>query len=86
MQELVHLFRACQARFVEHIKPLLSLSRYVVRRDRAARLSGYLRNVALNKILLTNERWPFVLSSNLETDLTIGIDVKHNTVGFTLVS
>jgi len=61
-------------------------SRYVVRRDRAGRLSGYLRNVALNKILLTNERWPFVLASNLEADLTIGIDVKHNTVGFTLVS
>jgi hypothetical protein len=61
-------------------------SGYVVRRDRAGRLSGYLRNVALNKILLTNERWPFVLSSNLEADLTIGIDVKHNTVGFTLVS
>ena len=25
MEELVHLFRACQARFVEHVKPLLSL-------------------------------------------------------------
>jgi argonaute-like protein implicated in RNA metabolism and viral defense len=61
-------------------------SRYIPRRDRAGRLSGYLRNVALNKILLTNERWPFVLASNLEADLTIGIDVKHNTVGFTLVS
>ena len=61
-------------------------ARYVPRRDRTGRLSGYLRNVALNKILLTNERWPFVLASKLEVDLTIGIDVKRNTVGFTLVS
>lgn len=61
-------------------------SRYFVRQDKKARLSGYLRNVALNKILLTNERWPFVLASPLYADLTIGIDVKHNTAGLTLVS
>lgn len=59
---------------------------YVPRRDTYGRLSGYLRNVALNKVLLTNERWPFVLASNLAAELTIGIDIKDNTVGFTLVS
>jgi hypothetical protein len=61
-------------------------SQYVPRREKFGRLSGYLRNVALNKILLTNERWPFVLASKLGADLTIGIDVKGNTAGFTLVS
>jgi hypothetical protein len=59
---------------------------YVARRENYGRLSGYLRNVALNKVLLTNERWPFVLASHLAAELTIGIDVKDNTVGFTLVS
>jgi argonaute-like protein implicated in RNA metabolism and viral defense len=48
-------------------------------------MSGYLRNVALNKVLLTNERWPFVLSTPLHADLVVGIDVKHNTAGFTMV-
>lgn len=37
--------------------------------------------VSLNKILLTNQRWPFVLSTRLNADLTIGVDVKHHTVG-----
>jgi len=45
------------------------------------RLSGYLRNVALTKILLTNQRWPFVLATPLHADVTVGIDVKHNTCG-----
>jgi argonaute-like protein implicated in RNA metabolism and viral defense len=48
-------------------------------------MSGYLRNVALNKVLLTNERWPFVLSTPLHADLVVGIDVKHNAAGFTVV-
>lgn len=46
---------------------------------------GYLRNVALNKVLLTNERWPFVLATPLNADITIGIDIKNNTAGFTVV-
>lgn len=61
-------------------------TRYSIRQDKRGRLTGYLRNVALNKILLTNERWPFVLASPLNADITIGIDVKHNTAGLTLVS
>lgn len=58
---------------------------YRIRHDRRGRFSGYLRNVALNKVLLTNEKWPFVLATPLHADLTIGIDVKQNTAGFTIV-
>lgn len=54
--------------------------------NKSNRLSGYLRNVALNKVLLTNERWPFVLKTPLHADVAVGIDVKHNTAGFTVVS
>ena len=43
------------------------------------KLNGYFRNVALTKILLTNERWPFVLATPLHADLTIAIDVQLNT-------
>lgn len=46
---------------------------------------GYVKNVVLNKILLTNSNWPFVLKTPLKADLTIGIDVKNNTSGFTLI-
>jgi hypothetical protein len=63
-----------------------SETRYVVKRERQGKLSGYIRNVALNKVLLTNECWPFVLGSPLHAEVTIGIDVKQNTVGFTLVA
>ena len=49
-------------------------------------MNGYLRVVALNKVLLTNERWPFVLANPLHADVTIGIDVKQNTAGLTIVS
>lgn len=59
--------------------------RYRVRQDKHGKFSGYLRNVALNKILLTNEKWPFVLASSLHADVTVGIDVKQNTAGFTIV-
>ena len=59
--------------------------RYEVRSAQRGRMSGYLRNVALNKVLLTNERWPFVLATPLHADLVVGIDVKHNTAGFTVV-
>ena len=50
-----------------------------------SRFLGYLRNVALNKILLTNGFWPFVLASKTHADVTIGIDVKNQTAGFTVV-
>ena len=59
---------------------------YQVRHDKRGKFSGYLRNVALNKVLLTNERWPFVLATPLHADLIVGIDVKHNTAGFTVVA
>ena len=60
-------------------------SQYQVRPDHRGRFDGYLRNVALNKVLLTNERWPFVLATPLHADVIVGIDVKHNTAGFTVV-
>ena len=53
--------------------------------QKRSRLNGYLRNVAINKILLTNERWPFVLSTPLNADLTIALDVRNNTACFTLL-
>jgi hypothetical protein len=59
---------------------------YRVRDDRRSKFTGYLRNVALSKVLLTNEKWPFVLADRLHGDLTIGIDVKHHTVGYAVVS
>ena len=49
------------------------------------RLSGYLRNVALNKILLINRKWPFILADRLHADITVGIDVKNNTCGLLAV-
>ncbi len=61
-------------------------TRYVVRSAERGRLSGYLRNVALNKILLANGKWPFVLDTLLHADLVIGIDVKNNTAAFTLIA
>ncbi len=60
-------------------------STYRVRPESRGKLDGYMRNVALNKVLLTNERWPFVLATPLHADLIVGIDVKHNTAGFTVV-
>ena len=53
--------------------------------QKRSRLTGYLRNVAINKVLLTNERWPFVLSTPLNADLTIALDVQNNTSCFTLL-
>jgi hypothetical protein len=58
---------------------------YQIRQDKRARFTGYLRGVALNKVLLTNERWPFVLETPLHADVIVGIDVKHNTAGFTVI-
>jgi hypothetical protein len=59
---------------------------YRIRNDKRSTFVGYLRNVALSKVLLTNEKWPFVLAEPLHADLTIGIDVKHHTVGYAVVS
>src|SRR5205085_1547383 len=41
--------------------------------------------VALNKVLLTNQRFPFVLAMPLHACITIGIDVKHHTAGLVVV-
>jgi hypothetical protein len=46
---------------------------------------GYLKNVVLNKILILNWCWPFVLKTSLNADLVIGIDVKNNCAGFTVI-
>ncbi|RLE15100.1 hypothetical protein DRJ04_01140 [Candidatus Aerophobetes bacterium] len=48
-------------------------------------IKGYLKNIALNKILLLNSYWPFVLKTPLNADLTIGIDIKNHVAGFTLI-
>jgi len=58
---------------------------YEQRQERRGRLNGYLRNVALNKVLLANERWPFVLATPLNADITIAIDVQGHTTCFTLL-
>lgn len=54
-------------------------------RRRASKFRSYLQNVVINKILLLNSQWPFVLGDALNADLTIGLDVKNNTAGFTFV-
>ncbi len=46
---------------------------------------GYLENLVLNKILLLNGCWPFALSTPLNSDLIIGLDVKKNTAGFMFI-
>jgi hypothetical protein len=51
---------------------------YKIRSEQRSRASGYFRNVAINKVLLTNQLWPFGLAQQLHADLTIGIDVKNN--------
>jgi len=58
---------------------------YRVRKNKSGKLSGYLQNVALNKVLLSNQRWPFVLATPLHADLIVGIDVKNNTAGLVVV-
>ena len=49
------------------------------------KLIGYVRNIALNKVLLLNQVWPFVLASEPHADVVIGIDVKAHTAGFVVV-
>lgn len=58
---------------------------WIVVPEQQGRYTGYVRNVVLNKILLLNSFWPFVLRTPLNADLTIGIDVKNNTAGFTTI-
>lgn len=54
-------------------------------RDRRGAIIGYIRGVAINKVLLLNSYWPFILKSELNTDLTVGVDVKNNVAGFTFI-
>ena len=58
---------------------------YRGRPDKRGLLAGYLRGLVLNKILLPNERWPFVLAKPDNGTVTIGIDVKAYVAGFTFV-
>lgn len=50
------------------------------------KLSGYMRGVAINKILLLNQKWPFVLATPLHADSVVGIDVKGNMAGFVVTN
>ncbi len=59
---------------------------YFVPNNLRGKFIGYCRGVALNKVLLTNVRWPFVLATPLHADRTIGVDVKHNTAGLVVVN
>ncbi|HWY35617.1 MAG TPA: hypothetical protein VNX68_13300, partial [Nitrosopumilaceae archaeon] len=52
-------------------------STYYIKAPLKGKYNGYVRGVAINQILLNNERWPFVLNTPLHADLTIGIDVKR---------
>lgn len=46
---------------------------------------AYVKGVALNKVLLNNKKYPFVLATPLHADLTIGIDVKKSIAGYVFV-
>jgi hypothetical protein len=59
--------------------------RLVSDRKQQGKYKGYMKNVVLNKILILNSCWPFVLKTPLNADLTIGIDVKNNVAGFTVI-
>lgn len=58
---------------------------YEPKPQKRGKITGYIHNVALNKVLLTNQRWPFVLATKLHADMTIGIDVKNHTAGLLVV-
>lgn len=62
-----------------------SILDFITDKDLEKKYKGYLENVAVNKILLLNNLWPFILKTSTKSDLTIGIDVKNNTAGFTLI-
>lgn len=59
--------------------------RYVPHEPKRGQLRGYLRGVAINKILLPQGKTPFILASPLHADVTIGLDVKNNTAGLIAV-
>jgi hypothetical protein len=54
--------------------------------NKRGRLAGYVRNVVLNKILLTNSRWPFMLETPLHADMIIGLDIKGHSTSLIMVS
>ncbi|MBS1532569.1 MAG: hypothetical protein JSU01_19855 [Bacteroidetes bacterium] len=58
---------------------------YQLRRESEGKYRRYVLGVAINQVLLNNERWPFVLNTPLNADLTIGIDVKKQIAGVTFV-
>jgi hypothetical protein len=60
-------------------------TQYFLKYEKQKKFEGYVRGVAINKVLLNSNKWPFVLNEPLYADLTIGVDVKHNTAGFTIV-
>ena len=59
---------------------------YKIKDSCTNKFRGYITNVAINKVLLTNNKWPYVLNSKLFADLTIGIDVKNHTAGVTSIN
>lgn len=58
---------------------------YIVKGELKSKYDGYVKGVAINQVLLNNERWPYVLNTPLHADLTIGIDVKRHIAGFTFI-
>lgn len=63
-----------------------SEAKYVRKNDDRGRFSGYLTGAALNKVLIPNGKWPFVLADGLSADVVVGIDVKHQTAGIVLIA
>ena len=63
-----------------------SEAKYVRNNDDRGRFSGYLTGAALNKVLIPNGKWPFVLADGLSADVVVGIDVKHQTAGIVLIA
>ncbi len=58
---------------------------YCLKEGAEGKYRGYIQNVALTKVLLLNNKFPFRLNTPLNADLTIGIDVKNNLAGFVMV-
>lgn len=58
---------------------------YSIINDKKGLYTGYVRGTALNKVLLNNDRKPFILAEPLNADLTIGIDVKKSVAGYIFV-
>ena len=58
---------------------------YQLKNEVGGKYRGYVRNVALTKVLLLNNKFPFRLNTPLSADLTIGIDVKNHLAGFVMV-